>query len=102
MSESIGRLLAAGSVAEVFEWGSRVVKLYRAAGAKEAVFREAGNHSAVAFIPAGLAQPSAKPSRVRRPARARQLWARPCAMLMSDQAVANSANPIFNPTTSRK
>ncbi len=29
MSETIDRLLAAGNVAEVFEWGSRVVKLYR-------------------------------------------------------------------------
>ena len=47
MSESIGRLLAAGNVAEVFEWGSRVVKLYRSAGAKPTVFREAGNHAAV-------------------------------------------------------
>ncbi len=46
MSESIGRLLAAGNVAEVFEWGSRVVKLYRSAAAKQAVFREAGNHAA--------------------------------------------------------
>jgi hypothetical protein len=25
MSETIGRLLAAGNVAEVFEWGSRVL-----------------------------------------------------------------------------
>src|SRR6202048_634722 len=47
MSESIGRLLAAGNVAEVFEWGSRVVKLYRSEAAKATVFREAGNHAAV-------------------------------------------------------
>jgi hypothetical protein len=32
MSETIGRLLAAG--AEVFEWGSRVVKLYRSPARK--------------------------------------------------------------------
>jgi hypothetical protein len=29
MSETIGRLLAVGNVAEVFECGSRVLKLYR-------------------------------------------------------------------------
>jgi hypothetical protein len=34
MSETIGRLLAAGSVAEVFEWGSRVVKLCRSPARK--------------------------------------------------------------------
>src|SRR5215469_11689720 len=33
-SEAIGRLLAAGNVAEVFEWGSRVVKLYRSSARK--------------------------------------------------------------------
>ena len=31
MSETIGRLLAVGNVAEVFECGSRVLKLYRSA-----------------------------------------------------------------------
>jgi len=56
MSEGIGRLLAAGNVAEVFEWGSRVVKLYRSAGAKQTVFREAGNHSAVEAL--GLPVPA--------------------------------------------
>ena len=56
MSESIGRLLAAGNVAEVFEWGSRVVKLYRTAAAKPTVFREAGNHSAVEAL--GLPVPA--------------------------------------------
>jgi aminoglycoside phosphotransferase (APT) family kinase protein len=56
MSEGIGRLLAAGNVAEVFEWGSRVVKLYRSAGAKPTVFREAGNHSAVEAL--GLPVPA--------------------------------------------
>src|SRR4029077_19457815 len=39
--------LAAGNVAEVFEWGAHVVKLYRSEAAKEAVFREAGKHAAV-------------------------------------------------------
>jgi Ser/Thr protein kinase RdoA (MazF antagonist) len=56
MSERIGRLLAAGNVAEVFEWGSRVVKLYRSAGAKQTVFREAGNHAAAEAL--GLPVPA--------------------------------------------
>jgi hypothetical protein len=34
MSETMGRLLAAGQRAEVFEWGSRVVKLCRSKGSK--------------------------------------------------------------------
>src|SRR5215469_15210873 len=46
MSETIGRLLAAGNVAEVFEWGCRVVKLYRSAR-KPTAFREAAIHAAV-------------------------------------------------------
>jgi hypothetical protein len=29
MNETPGRLLATGKVAKVFEWGSRIVKLYR-------------------------------------------------------------------------
>jgi hypothetical protein len=29
MNERIGRWLAVGDVAEIFEWGSRVVKLYK-------------------------------------------------------------------------
>ncbi len=56
MSESIGRLLAAGNVAEVYEWGSRVVKLYRSPAAKPAAFREAGNHAAVEAL--GLPVPA--------------------------------------------
>ena len=47
MSETIGRLLASGNVAEVFEWGSRVVKLYRCSARKATAFREAANHAAV-------------------------------------------------------
>src|SRR5215469_18102998 len=47
MSNTVGRLLAAGNVAEVFEWGSRVVKLYRSPAAKQAAFREAANRAAV-------------------------------------------------------
>jgi hypothetical protein len=47
MSKTIGRLLAAGNVAEVFEWGSRVVKLYRSSARKATVFREAAIHAAV-------------------------------------------------------
>src|SRR5215469_11882806 len=40
MSETLGRLLAAGQRAEVFEWGSRVVKIYGSTGLKQVVFRE--------------------------------------------------------------
>jgi aminoglycoside phosphotransferase (APT) family kinase protein len=47
MSETIGRLLAAGNVAEVFEWGPRVVKLYRSPARKPTAFREAAIHAAV-------------------------------------------------------
>lgn len=47
MSEPIGRLLAAGNVAEVFERGSRVVKLYKSPDAKATAFREAAIHAAV-------------------------------------------------------
>jgi hypothetical protein len=47
MSDTVGRLLAAGNVAEVFEWDSRVVKLYRSRVAKPAAFREAAIHAAV-------------------------------------------------------
>jgi hypothetical protein len=47
MSETIGQLLAVGNVAEVFEWGSRVVKLYRSPERKLTAFREAAIHAAV-------------------------------------------------------
>jgi aminoglycoside phosphotransferase (APT) family kinase protein len=56
MSETIGRLLAAGNMAEVFEWGSRVVKLYRSPAAKQAAFREAAIHAAVEAL--GLPVPA--------------------------------------------
>jgi aminoglycoside phosphotransferase (APT) family kinase protein len=56
MNENIGRLLAAGNVAEVFEWGSRVVNLYRSKTAKQAAFREAANHAAVEML--GLPVPA--------------------------------------------
>ena len=55
-SEAVGRLLAAGNVAEVFEWGSRVVKLYRSPAAKQAAFREAANQAAVETL--GLPVPA--------------------------------------------
>ena len=38
---TIGRLLGSGNVAEVFEWGADVIKLYRAGWGKEQAFREA-------------------------------------------------------------
>jgi aminoglycoside phosphotransferase (APT) family kinase protein len=47
MSETMGRLLAAGQRAEIFEWGSRAVKLYRCVAAKQTAFREAAIHAAV-------------------------------------------------------
>ena len=47
MSDAVGRFLAAGNVAEVFEWGAHVVKLYRSPAAKPAAFREAAIHAAV-------------------------------------------------------
>jgi hypothetical protein len=47
MNETIGRLLAVGNVAEVFDCGSRVVKLYKSTAAKPTVFREAAIHAAV-------------------------------------------------------
>ena len=50
MSETIGRLLTAGNVAEVFEWGFRVVKLYRSSARKPTVFREAAIRAAVKAI----------------------------------------------------
>lgn len=56
MSETLGRLLAAGQRAEVFEWGSRAVKLYRCAAAKQTAFREAAIHAAVEVL--GLPVPA--------------------------------------------
>jgi aminoglycoside phosphotransferase (APT) family kinase protein len=56
MSETIGRLLAAGQRAEVFEWGTRVVKLSRSTGSKHVTFREAAIHAAVEAL--GLPVPS--------------------------------------------
>lgn len=46
MDKTIGRLLAVGNVAEVFEWGSRVLKLYKSTLAKPAAFREAAIQAA--------------------------------------------------------
>ena len=46
MDKTIGRLLAVGNVAEVFEWGSRVLKLYKSTAAKPAAFRGAAIHAA--------------------------------------------------------
>ena len=42
-----GRLLATGNIAEVFEWDSRVLKLYKSPGSKPTAFREAASHAAV-------------------------------------------------------
>jgi hypothetical protein len=56
MSEIIGHLLAAGQRAEVFEWGFRVVKLYRSTAAKRVIFGEAAIHAAVEAL--GLPVPT--------------------------------------------
>jgi len=47
MDDALGRLIAAGNVAEIFELGARVVKLYRRPAWKPAAFREAAVHAAV-------------------------------------------------------
>jgi len=52
----MGRLLAAGQRAEVFEWGSRVVKLFGPRGQKRVTFREAAIHAAVECL--GLPVPT--------------------------------------------
>jgi Phosphotransferase enzyme family len=54
--ETVGRLLAGGNVAEVREWGSRVIKLYPSVAAKPTVFREAAIHAAVETL--GLPVPA--------------------------------------------
>jgi len=56
MSETIGRLLAVGQRAEVFEWGSRVVKLCRSPGSKQVMFREAAINAAIEAL--GLPVPA--------------------------------------------
>ena len=56
MSETMGRLLAAGQRAEVFEWGPRVVKLCRSTGSKQVIFREAAINAAVEVL--GLPVPA--------------------------------------------
>jgi hypothetical protein len=47
MSEILGRVLATGNTAEIFEWGSRVMKLYKSPAAKRVAFQEAATHAAV-------------------------------------------------------
>ena len=46
MEETLGRSLATGNTAEIFEWGSRVIKLYKSPSAKRAAFREAAANAA--------------------------------------------------------
>jgi hypothetical protein len=50
MSETIGHLLAVGNVAEIFEWGSYVLKLYKSTAAKPMAFREAAINAAVEAV----------------------------------------------------
>ena len=56
LGEAIGRLLGAGARADVFEWGDRVIKLYRSPDAKAAAFREAAIQAAVESL--GLPVPA--------------------------------------------
>jgi hypothetical protein len=56
MQETKGRLLAAGRVAEVSEWNSHALKLYRSPAAKRVAFREAAIHGAVEAL--GLLVPA--------------------------------------------
>jgi aminoglycoside phosphotransferase (APT) family kinase protein len=56
MSETLGGLLAAGERAEVFEWGSCVVKLCLSTGSKQVIFREAAINAAVEAL--GLPVPA--------------------------------------------
>jgi Ser/Thr protein kinase RdoA (MazF antagonist) len=58
MSGTVGRLLGSGNVAEVFESGERVIKLYRSPDAKAAAFREAAIQTAVEKI--GLLVPAVR------------------------------------------
>ncbi|CNT84783.1 Uncharacterised protein [Salmonella enterica subsp. enterica serovar Bovismorbificans] len=61
-----------------------------------------GNHSALALIPAGIADASVSPIRPRRNARLIQPPASACAMLISDHNKAKIKKPIFSPMTSIK
>ena len=56
MHETMGRLLAAGNVADLLEWDGRALKLYRSPAAKRAAFREAAIHAAIE--PLGLPVPA--------------------------------------------
>jgi hypothetical protein len=56
MEEKLGRLLAIGNTAEIFEWGSRIIKLYKSSATKGAAFHEAARSAAVEAL--GLPVPS--------------------------------------------
>ena len=60
----------------------------------------AGNHSAVAFMPAGFGATLREPQQAAEPGERLPVCASPCAMLMSDHAAAKIANPSLSPTTS--
>jgi len=47
MNEPIDRLLTLGNVEKVFEWGSRVVKLYNFTAGNQTAFPEAAIHTTV-------------------------------------------------------
>jgi hypothetical protein len=56
MEDTLGRPLATGNTAELFEWGSRVMKLYKSPAAKRAAFAEAAKSATVEAL--GLPVPS--------------------------------------------
>lgn len=56
MEEALGRLIATGNTSEIFEWGARVIKLYKSPAAKWAAFREAATSAAVEAL--GLPVPN--------------------------------------------
>ncbi len=60
----------------------------------------AGNHSVVAFTPAGMPAASVRPSRPRKKAMLCQPVASAALAQASDQARANTAKPILVPIAS--
>ncbi len=60
----------------------------------------AGNHSAIALTPAGIAAASVRPRKPRKAASAIQPPASTWAQLAIDHSMANSAKPVRSPSVS--
>ena len=60
----------------------------------------AGNQTAIVFMPAGMAEASATPSRPRKKASDSQPVAKPCRQFATDQTTTNSMKPSFRPRKS--